>query len=71
MWRGKAPPLSLSQPKIKNMRVSKELAQEYFETFVTHQPEDAVKLLMDLFSREVKQEDFITNAANDIADIYY
>ena len=53
------------------MRVSKELAQEYFETFVAHQPEDAVKLLMDLFSREVKQEDFITNAANDIADIYY
>jgi hypothetical protein len=53
------------------MRVSKELAQEYFEILVKEQPETAARLLMQLFSNEITQTEFIVSTAEDIADIYY
>ena len=53
------------------MRVSKETAQDYFEILVKMQPETATKLLMQLFSNEITQTEFITSVAEDIVDIYY
>ena len=50
------------------MRVTKEQAQNYFELLVEHQPETAIEILMELFSRNVNIEDWIKNTAHDIID---
>ena len=50
------------------MRTTKEQTQSYFEILVEHQPETVVEILMNLYSREVNVEDWITNTAEDIID---
>lgn len=50
------------------MRTSKEQAQNYFELLIQHQPETAVEILMNLYSRKVDVETWITNTAEDIID---
>ena len=51
------------------MRVTEKQARNYFETLVENQQKDVVNMLMELFSREVKVEDFITGVCEDIIDI--
>ena len=50
------------------MRTTKEQAQNYFEFLIENQPETAVEILMNLYSREVNVEDWITGTAEDIID---
>ena len=51
------------------MRVTEKQAREYFRALVEGQPETAVEMLMELFSRDVKVEDFIGGVVEDILDI--
>jgi hypothetical protein len=51
------------------MRVTEKQARDYFETLVENQPNDVVNMLMELFSRDVKVEDFIGGVVEDILDI--
>ena len=51
------------------MRVTEKQARNYFETLVENQPNDVVNMLMELFSRDVKVEDFIGGVCEDILDI--
>jgi hypothetical protein len=50
------------------MKTTKEQTQNYFELLVQYQPETAVEILMNLYSREVNIEDWITGTAEDIID---
>jgi hypothetical protein len=50
------------------MRTTKEQAQNYFEILIQHQPESVLEILMDLYSREVNVEYWITSTAEDIID---
>ena len=50
------------------MRPTKEQAQNYFELLIQLQPEKVSEILMNLFSREVNVEDWITDTAEDIID---
>jgi hypothetical protein len=50
------------------MRITKEQAQNYFELLVQLQPETAAEILMNLFSREVNVENWITDTTEDIID---
>ena len=50
------------------IRTTKEQTQSYFETLVKHQPNTVVEILMELYSREVNVDDWITNTAEDIID---
>jgi len=51
------------------MRITKELAQDYFETMINLQPEDVVTILMDLYSGKLSQVEFVNNITNDIIDV--
>ena len=50
------------------MRTTKEQAQNYFEILIQHQPESVLEILMELYSRKVNVEDWITSTAEDIID---
>ena len=50
------------------MRTTKEQSQNYFELLVQYQSETVVEILMNLYSREVNVEDWITVTAEDIID---
>ena len=50
------------------MRTTKEQTQNYFEILIHHQPESVLEILMNLYSREVNVEDWITGTAEDIID---
>jgi hypothetical protein len=50
------------------MRITKELAQKYFEMMVDLQPEDVVTILMDLYSGKLSQVTFVDNVTEDIID---
>jgi hypothetical protein len=50
------------------MKTTKKQTQNYFELLVQHQPETVVEILMNLYSREVNVEDWITGTAEDIID---
>ena len=50
------------------MKTTKEQAQNYFELLVQYQPETVVEILMNLYSREMNVEDWITGTAEDIID---
>ena len=50
------------------MRTTKEQTQQYFEILIQHQPETVLEILMNLYSREVNIEDWITGTAEDIID---
>lgn len=51
------------------MRVTEEQARNYFETLVEYQQKDVVNMLMELFSRDVKVEDFIDGVCEDIFEV--
>jgi hypothetical protein len=53
------------------MRVTEQQAKHYFETLVKFQSDDAVNMLLELFSRQVAVEDFINSVCEDIIDIEY
>ena len=50
------------------MRTTKKQTQDYFETLVNLQPETVVEILMNLYSREVTIEHWITATSEDIID---
>ena len=52
------------------MRFTEQQAKDYFRTLVEGQPETAVEMLMELFSRDVDVEDFIDSTVEDIIDSY-
>ena len=52
------------------MRVTEQQAKDYFRALVEGQPETAVEMLMELFSRDVDVEDFIDSTVEDIIDSY-
>ena len=51
------------------MTTTKQQTQNYFELLIQLQPETAVEILMNLYSREINVEEWIDNTANDITDI--
>ena len=51
------------------MTTTKQQTQNYFELLIQLQPETAVEILMNLYSREINVEEWINNTANDITDI--
>lgn len=52
------------------MKITKEIAQTYFEGLVKYQPDDVVNLLIRLFDNELSQTTFINDTINDIIDVY-
>lgn len=50
------------------MKITKEQVQDYFEIMVENQPETVVEILMQLISREVSIDDWITNTIDDVID---
>lgn len=58
----------LIKQKITHMTTTKQQTQNYFETLIQLQPETAVKILMNLYSREINVEEWINITANDIID---
>ena len=50
------------------MKTTKEQTQNYFEILIQHQPESVLEILMELYSRKVNVEDWITSTAEDIID---
>jgi hypothetical protein len=51
------------------MTTTKQQTQNYFELLIQLQPETAVEILMNLYSREINVEEWINNTSNDITDI--
>ena len=51
------------------MTTTKQQTQNYFELLIQLQPETAVEILMNLYSREINVEEWIDNTTNDITDI--
>ena len=50
------------------MRIIEEQARNYFELLIQYQPGTVVEILMNLYSREVNVDAWITSTAEDIID---